>query len=43
MEAGSDDASGEKSVIDCAGEEKAAMSIDDILEKFNEISIECGN
>ena len=29
--------------IDCAGEEKAAMSIDDILEKFNEISIECGN
>lgn len=32
-----------KSVIDCAGEEKAAMSIDDILEKFNEISIECGN
>ena len=32
-----------ESVIDCAGEEKAAMSIDDILEKFNEISIECGN
>lgn len=32
-----------KSVIDCAGEEKAAMSIVDILEKFNEISIECGN
>lgn len=32
-----------KSVVDCAGEEKAAMSIDDILEKFNEISIECGN
>lgn len=32
-----------KSVIDCASEEKAAMSIDDILEKFNEISIECGN
>ncbi|MDO4273201.1 MAG: ATP-binding cassette domain-containing protein [Eubacteriales bacterium] len=31
------------SVIDCAGEEKAAMSIDDILVKFNEISIECGN
>lgn len=32
-----------ESVIDCAGEEKAAMNIDDILEKFNEISIECGN
>lgn len=32
-----------ESMIDCAGEEKAAMSIDDILEKFNEISIECGN
>ena len=30
-----------ESVIDCAGEEKAAMNIDDILEKFNEISIEC--
>lgn len=32
-----------ESVIDCAGEDKAAMNIDDILEKFNEISIECGN
>lgn len=32
-----------ESVIDCAGEEKVAMNIDDILEKFNEISIECGN
>ena len=31
------------SVIDCAGEEKASMKIEDILEKFNEISIECGN
>lgn len=30
-------------VIDCAGEEKAAITIDEILEKFNEISIECGN
>lgn len=30
-------------VIDCAGEEKAATTIDEILEKFNEISIECGN
>ena len=32
-----------ESVMDCAGEDKAAMNIDDILEKFNEISIECGN
>lgn len=31
------------SVIDCSGEEKAALCIEDILEKFNEISIECGN
>lgn len=31
------------SVIDCAGAEKAALGIDDILSKFNEISIECGN
>lgn len=30
-------------VIDCAGKEKDAMNIDDILAKFNEISIECGN
>lgn len=30
-------------VIDCAGKEKAAITIDEILEKFNEISIECGN
>lgn len=30
-------------VIDCAGEEKTAITIDEILEKFNEISIECGN
>lgn len=30
-------------VIDKAGEEKKALLIDDILEKFNEISIECGN
>ena len=30
-------------VMDCGGAEKAAVSIDDILAKFNEISIECGN
>lgn len=30
-------------VIDKAGKEKAAMGIDDILEQFNQISIECGN
>lgn len=30
-------------IIDKAGQEKAAMGIDSILEKFNEISIECGN
>src|SRR5699024_11549123 len=29
-------------VIDSSGEEKAKLNIDDILEKFNEISIECG-
>ena len=32
-----------ESVMDCAGEKKAGLNIDDILEKFNEISIECGN
>lgn len=32
-----------QSVIDCAGEAKASMKIEDILAKFNEISIECGN
>ena len=30
-------------VIDCAGEDKKNVNIDDILKKFNEISIECGN
>lgn len=30
-------------VIDHAGDKKTAISIDDILDKFNEISIECGN
>lgn len=30
-------------VIDEAGEDKKNLKIDDILEKFNQISIECGN
>jgi putative ABC transport system ATP-binding protein len=30
-------------VIDKAGEDKRNLKIDDILDKFNEISIECGN
>ena len=30
-------------VIDKAGAEKAEVSIDNILAKFNKISIECGN
>ncbi|MGF7141876.1 putative ABC transport system ATP-binding protein [Anaerotaenia torta] len=30
-------------VMDKAGEDKKAILIDDILDKFNEISIECGN
>lgn len=30
-------------IIDKAGEEKQAIQIDEILDKFNEISIECGN
>lgn len=32
-----------ETVIDKAGEEKKSLAIEDILEKFNEISIECGN
>lgn len=32
-----------ENVMDRAGEEKEKISIDDILTKFNEISIECGN
>lgn len=32
-----------KVVLDIAGTEKQEMKVDDILEKFNEISIECGN
>lgn len=30
-------------VIDVSGEERAALTIDDYLSRFNEISIECGN
>ena len=30
-------------IIDKEGEEKAKMKVDDILETFNRISIECGN
>ncbi len=30
-------------VMDCAGEEKARLRVEDILQTFNEISIECGN
>lgn len=32
-----------KVIMDIAGEQKAAQSIDDYLSLFNEISIECGN
>lgn len=32
-----------QAVIDQAGTDKSSVEIDDILEKFNEISIECGN
>ncbi|BCN31783.1 ABC transporter ATP-binding protein [Anaeromicropila herbilytica] len=32
-----------KAIIDEAGDKKKSMRIDDILSKFNEISIECGN
>ncbi|MEY8354811.1 ATP-binding cassette domain-containing protein [Lachnospiraceae bacterium 54-53] len=30
-------------IIDKAGEEKSGLDVDHILEKFNQISIECGN
>ena len=30
-------------INDCADEDKAALKVDDILDRFNEISIECGN
>ena len=32
-----------QAVINAAGEEKEKIRIEDILERFNEISIECGN
>ena len=32
-----------EAVMDVKGEEKARLKVDDILTKFNEISIECGN
>lgn len=32
-----------QAIIDEAGEEKSNLLVEDILEKFNEISIECGN
>ena len=32
-----------KIMLDLAGEEKKAVKVDDILQQFNEISIECGN
>ena len=32
-----------KAVIDEAGDKKAAIKIDDLLSRFNAISIECGN
>ena len=32
-----------RAIIDKEGREKQEMQIEDILERFNEISIECGN
>ena len=32
-----------ETVLDKKGEEKAAIKIENILDMFNEISIECGN
>lgn len=32
-----------KAIIDKAGKEKSNLNVEDILNKFNEISIECGN
>ncbi len=32
-----------RTIIDAAGEEKAALGVEDLLGRFNEISIECGN
>lgn len=30
-------------VLDLAGEKKSLLSVDDVLNKFTEISVECGN
>jgi len=30
-------------VLDKAGEEKTKLVVDDLLDQFNQISIECGN
>ena len=32
-----------QAVLDKAGEEKAKLCVDDLLDQFNQISIECGN
>ena len=32
-----------RAVLDKSGEEKAGLRIEDLLEQFNAISIECGN
>ena len=32
-----------ENVMDLKAEEKAGLRVEDILQKFNEISIECGN
>jgi putative ABC transport system ATP-binding protein len=32
-----------QTVMDLAGEDKKAASVDTLLAKFNEISVECGN
>ena len=32
-----------KVILDKKGEEKKNMNVDDVLDLFNEISIECGN
>ena len=34
---------GGSAVMDISGEEKQRLAVEDILGKFNEISIECGN
>ena len=30
-------------ILDCSGEKKAALRVEDLLDQFNAISIECGN